>query len=336
MKKLKVKSKKAKVGSKHKKARKAAPIPRSKGATVISKRKAEPKVTYFKVAGLPITAYDALKEIERYLNPSKIDRHEGVLTSQPIILNCTNPHPYPIQIRLFGSAYNKFENEYVTTPASEAGYEFIQKNLFSHKYAIGITHFESTNIKFLRKLQLTLKYLNVNGNSTRQTFCVKPNKKSFDKTKTDTKHQFKLDAATELNFMLAANTTLKILFYPSAVINLRRSLAGLPAIQEYSAPKIIAGSVNNNAVYNFGHKINHKFGTVLQDKYNTVKDHVAVAFKKKKLSPQLAQKFIDIHQKIDSINNIPVDFYRNLIDVYTDLNHILIHFTPPSKFLMAA
>lgn len=224
----------------------------------------------------------------------------NISTSLPTFnIKCVNNLNKPKQFTLFGAGYNSKEDVVSTMPG--VSYDFMQKQLLSKNYWIGMMYLQVTQSKLpaskvLSALQFFIDSKDVSGQRNILPINMgvhfpKINQVNMDVA--EVHRVFNLNIQTSIQFTLPAKTTLEFTFYRSALEELFK-IKGIPFVNSLiDRIQIIQSKTRKYEYY-----INGKHTTDNESYANFVN-----------AGNQL------LTRKIERINDVPADIYRNLCEL---------------------
>lgn len=250
----------------------------------------------------------------------KINYHEYASPIQVVVKNETIQSKF---INLFGSEFNDFENKDISSVFNNEKYSSIQKALINCVYGVDLIRiqlstknskgkFDSKKSKLnLESFVINMNCKDINGQEMTIPIIVKSyiDPKQFVKYIADIKYKFNLDSSVALNFSLPPKTQVVITIFPFYTNKL--------GVENYYGEHGIIQMIRN---------INHPFSEILIgkiDKARELKDiHSQLDLIKQKGAYSYPR--IIFNQNIDEllfkIHDIPADIYRNMVNLFVELN----------------
>jgi hypothetical protein len=250
----------------------------------------------------------------------KINYHEYSSPIQVVVKNENNEQKH---ISVFGSEFNEFENKDISSVFNNEKYSSIQKALINCVYGVDLIRvqlstknskgqFDSKkSILNLESFIINMNCKDINGQEMTIPIIVKSyiDPKQFIKYIADIKYKFNLDSSVALNFLLPPKTQVVITIFPFYTNKL--------GAENYYGEHGMIQMIRN---------INHPFSEILIgkiDKARELKDiHSQLDLIKQKGAYSYPR--IIFNQKIDEllfgIHDIPADIYRNMVNLYVELN----------------
>lgn len=250
-------------------------------------------------------------------------------SSSPLQVMAKNETNEPKQISLFGSEFNDFENEYVQSCYSYVTYPNVQKSLLHTIYGIDKMriilqtknskgNFDTTKSKNNLKDLVISVYSqdDVNGQAMTIPLFVKHHisPKQFQKNIADIKYELYLDGSVALNFTLPPKTEVTFTLFPFY----KNKLGTETYYGEFGLIKMIEN-------------IKHPFSEILVNKINEAKK-IKTDYEKclKDNSIVIQNNYYsrvifdeNVDELLFNINDIPADIYRNMVDLYIELNNYI-------------
>jgi hypothetical protein len=240
---------------------------------------------------------------------------------QVVLSNDTNESK---PINLFGSSYNEFVNKDIKSGIPYVTYEHIQKTLLSTAYFFDLMRLEISSLgkkgktdigascNNLKKLVITVGNSDINGQACYIPIIVGSyiDKKQFQKCIVDINYNVILDDSTQLNFNVPPKSTIVVSIFPYKVKKNNET--------RYYGYSGLISSIKD---------IKHKFSDILINKINEA-DKLKKEYdefedvKSHKQYFQLEDYYFDatIDNMLSKLHDIPSDLYRNMIDLYTELD----------------
>ena len=250
----------------------------------------------------------------------KINYHEYASPIQVVVKNENNEKKH---ISVFGSEFNEFENKDISSVFNNEKYSSIQKALINCVYGVDLIRiqlstknskgkFDSKKSKLnLESFVINMNCKDINGQEMTIPIIVKSyiDPKQFVKYIADIKYKFNLDSSVALNFSLPPKTQVVITIFPFYTNKL--------GAENYYGEHGIIQIIRN---------INHPFSEILIgkiDKARELKDiHSQLDLIKQKGAysyPRIKKKK-KIDELLFGIHDIPADIYRNMVNLYVELN----------------
>lgn len=251
----------------------------------------------------------------------KINYRESSSPLQVIVKNGTNETK---QISLFGSEYNEFENSDIESYFSNISYSSIQKTLLHTIYGIDKMriHLQTKNSKGnfdtkkskynLKDLVISINYQDINGQSLTMPLAIEKHiyPKQFQKNIADVKHEIYLDGSVALNFTLSPKTEIVFTLFPFYKNKLgteayygERGLIKMIEDVKHPFSEILVNKINE--------------ANRLRNSYKADEEENAINSYYSSSSKMFFNE--KIHTILIGLNDIPSDLYRNMVNLYVEL-----------------
>lgn len=245
-------------------------------------------------------------------------------SSCPLQLIAKNETIQPKQISLFGSEFNDFENKDIQSCFQNITYPHVQKTLLHSSYGIDKMrlHLQTKNSKDkfdakkskdnLKDLVLSIYCQDINGQSLTMPLLINSyiDPKQIQKCIADVNYKLYLDGSVALNFTLPPKTEVVFTFFPF-----------------YENKRGAEAYFGESGLIKMIEDIKHPFSEILVNKINEA-NRLRNSYKADEEENAINSYYSSrskiffnekIHTLLISLTDIPSDLYRNMVNLYVEL-----------------
>lgn len=260
-------------------------------------------------------------------------------SSSPLQVMAKNETNEPKQISLFGSEFNDFEDKDIQCCFSDISYSNIQKSLLHTLYGIDKIriHLQTKNSKGsfdakkskdnLRDLVVSIHSQDINGRAMTRPLFVENHidPKQYQKDIADIEHELYLDGSVALNFTLPPKTEVIFTLFP-----FYKNKIG---IETYHGKRGLTKMIEN---------IRHPFSEILINKIKEA-DKLRNSYKADEEENSINNYYTSgykvffnekIHTLLVSLTDIPSDLYRNMVNLYVELEDYINALIKEAEFFI--